>query len=89
MNGNRDMTQHDNHAVDDLVNRWVQWCRTRRIFAPRMRSSILARLRPSRRICTGEPDSFLDAEMPYFNMAIHALCEHLEYAGEAECFLGV
>lgn len=89
MNEHRDMTKHDSHAADDLVYRWIEWCRTRRLFAPPVKSNVLARLRPSRRIRTGEPDSFLDAEMPYFNMAIHALCEHPEYAGEAECFLGV
>ncbi|MDR5776607.1 MULTISPECIES: hypothetical protein [unclassified Caballeronia] len=89
MKKHRDLTQHDRHAVDDLINRWVEWCRTRRIFVPPVKSNVLARLRPSRRTRTDEPDAFLDAEMPYLNMAIHALCERPDFAGDAECFLGV
>lgn len=34
-------------------------------------------------------DIFLDKDIPYFNMAIHALCEDPELSGEAECFLAI
>lgn len=77
------------HAADDLINQWVLWCRTRRIFVPAAKSNVLARLRPGRRTRIEEPDAFLDAEMPFLNMAIHELCERDELAQEAECFLGV
>ncbi|MDR5776709.1 MULTISPECIES: hypothetical protein [unclassified Caballeronia] len=77
------------NAADDKVHRWVAWCLTRRIFAPYVKSNVLARLQPARRAMAREPDSFLDPEMPFFNMAIHALCEQGGRAHEAECFLGV
>lgn len=75
-------------AVDHKISCWVEWCRTRRIYVPAARSNTLTRLQP-KRIRAVEPDSFLDPDMPFFNTAIHALCEQPELAGEAECFLGV
>lgn len=72
---------------DEIAERWVWWCHTRRYFAPRVKSNILARLRPGGR--TFEPDAFLDREMPFFNMAVHALCDSTLYEKEAICFLGL
>ena len=72
---------------DELAARWVWWCRTRHYFAPRVKSNILARLRPGGR--NFEPDAFLDKEMPFFNMAVHALCESALYEKEATCFVGM
>ena len=85
----QEMPVQEKAAADDKANRWVWWCETRRIFAPRVKSNILARLQPPSSPSRGEPDAFLDAEMPFFNMAIHALCEQGEHDGEAECFLGI
>ena len=85
----QDMPEQEKDAADEKVNRWVWWCMTRSIFAPRVKSNMLARLMPPQRPSRGEPDAFLDAEMPYFNMAVHALCDQAEHAGEAECFLGL
>lgn len=72
---------------DERAARWVWWCRTRHYFAPRVKSNILARLRPGGR--NFEPDAFLDKEMPFFNMAVHALCESALYEKEATCFVGM
>ncbi|BEU21582.1 hypothetical protein [Paraburkholderia sp. 22B1P] len=79
----------DNTQVDWQCNRWVWWCDTRRLFAPPVKSNLLARLQVNRRGAALEPDSFLDPEMPFFNMAVHALCDQAEYAQEAACFIGV
>lgn len=77
----------DSH-IETLCARWVWWCMTRRLFAPTVKSNILARLQPRRsRSC--EPDAFMDASMPYFNMAVHALCESPDSETEAVCFVGV
>lgn len=78
----------DDQNVDELVARWVWWCETRRIFAPRPSSNALARLQPRRRRPV-EPDSFLDPEMPYLNMAIHALCDQTDEQVAANSFLAV
>lgn len=72
---------------DEIAARWVWWCETRHYFAPRVKANILARLRPGGR--TFEPDAFLDKEMPFFNMAVHALCDSTLYEKEAICFLGI
>lgn len=85
----QELSMCERHAADDLINQWVLWCRTRRIFVPAAKSNVLARLRPVRRTHTEEPDAFLDAEMPFLNMAIQTLCDRDELAGEAECFLAV
>jgi hypothetical protein len=77
----------ENH-IDEKCSRWVWWCMTRRLFAPAVKSNILARLQP-RRTRSCEPDAFMDASMPFFNMAVHALCEQAEYQIEAICFVGV
>jgi hypothetical protein len=74
--------------VDAYVDRWVFWCGTRRLLAPTLKSNILARLQPAK-IRTREPDAFMDASMPYFNMAVHALCEQQDQEKDAAAFLGV
>ncbi|MBO1854495.1 hypothetical protein J4G52_13195 [Burkholderia cenocepacia] len=78
----------DDQNVDELVARWVWWCETRRIFAPRPSSNVLARLQPRRRRPV-EPDSFLDPAMPYLNMAIHSLCDQIDQQTCANAFLAV
>lgn len=77
----------ENH-IDEKCARWAWWCMTRRLFAPSTKSNILARLQP-RRVRSCEPDAFMDASMPFLNMAVHALCERPEHADEAACFVGV
>lgn len=84
-----ELRTEERNAVDEKINCWVEWCRTRRILAAPVKGNILARLRPSRRTATAEPDSFLDADMPFLNAAIHALCEEFSLSDEAQCFLGV
>lgn len=78
----------DDHKVDELIARWVWWCETRRIFAPRPNGNVLARLQPRRRRSL-EPDSFLDPEMPYLNMAIRSLCDQAGEESVASAFLAV
>ncbi|WP_186150204.1 hypothetical protein [Burkholderia gladioli] len=75
-------------TLDILADRWAYWCMTRRLFAPPVKSNILSRMQP-RRITGIEPDAFLDPDMPFINMAIHAMCEQGEHRGIAECFIGV
>lgn len=74
--------------IDAYVDRWVFWCATRRLLAPTVKSNILARLQPSKSR-SREPDAFMDPEMPYFNMAVHALCEQQENEKAAAAFLGI
>lgn len=73
--------------VDAYIDRWVFWCSTRRLLAPGLKSNILARLQPAK--IRREPDAFMDASMPHFNMAVHALCEQVEREKDAAAFLGV
>lgn len=83
-----DQPMAESNESDAQAARWVWWCMTRRLFAPMVKSNILARLQPRRsRAC--EPDAFMDASMPFFNMAVHALCEQPEHRTEAACFVGV
>jgi hypothetical protein len=88
MSQDQELQPKERNAADDNANTWASWCWTRRLFAPPVRSSVLARLQPSR-ASLGEPDAFLDPDMPFYNMAVHALCENVEFNGEAACFLGV
>jgi hypothetical protein len=74
--------------IDAYVDRWVFWCATRRLLAPTVKSNILARLQPAKGR-TREPDAFMDAEMPFFNAAVHGLCEQEGNEIEAAAFLGV
>jgi hypothetical protein len=78
----------EDNYIDEKCIRWVWWCATRRLFAPAVKSNILARLQP-RRTRSCEPDAFMDSSMPFFNMAVHALCERSECKDEAACFVGV
>jgi len=49
---------------------WGQWHRSRRLFAPPVPPTILARLQPSR---VGEPpDARLSADLSYFNLSLLA-----------------
>ena len=74
--------------IDAYCDRWAYWCFTRKYFAPPVQSNILARLQP-RRVATSEPDAELDPQMPFFNMAVHGLCEEGMHDVEAICFAGV
>jgi len=78
------MTESD---IDSYVDRWVLWCSTRRLLAPTVKSNILACLQPAK--ARREPDAFMDSSMPYFNMAVHGLCEQQGNEAEAAAFLGV
>lgn len=78
----------DEAQIDAYVDRWVHWCRTRRLLAPGVKSNILARLQPAR-MRTVEPDALMDASMPHFNAAVHGLCEQGDDEKAAAAFLGV
>lgn len=67
----------EDQKVDELIARWLWWCGTRRIFAPRSTSNLLGRMQPLRRRRV-EPGSFLDPEMSYLNMAIRSLCDQAD-----------
>jgi hypothetical protein len=82
------MEKFDEQTIDEQAERWVWWCNTRRYFAPTVKSNILARLQPKRGR-TFEADAFMDKDMPFFNMAVHALCESGTADDEASCFVGV
>jgi hypothetical protein len=73
--------------IDAYIDRWMHWCGTRRLLAPTVKSNILARLQPAK--ARREPDAFMDPSMPYFNMAVHALCGQPEHEKDATAFLGV
>jgi hypothetical protein len=88
MNNGDDMEPNDDTIIDEQADRWVWWCRTRHYFAPAVKSNILARLQPKRGRAF-DPDAFLDREMPFFNMAVHALCEQWIHEMDAACFLAV
>ncbi|SOY79944.1 conserved hypothetical protein [Cupriavidus taiwanensis] len=55
-------------------NQWGYWCFTKRYFAPPVPQNILAQLQPRAR-APKEPDGPLDADMAFFNMAIHGMAE--------------
>jgi hypothetical protein len=74
--------------LDEQADRWVWWCDTRHYFAPTVKSNVLARFQPKRGR-SFEPDAFLDSSMPFFNMAIHAMCDDPQHEEDAICFIGV
>lgn len=60
--------------LNALCLHYGEWCRTRRLLAPPVPSNVLARLQHRRSV--GEvPDGPMDANMAYFNMAVHALAD--------------
>lgn len=74
------LNDQDLHAYCDT---WREWCRTRGFYMPPKAKNILARMQPAK---VGQPpNADLLPDMPYFNMAIHALCEMND--PDAECFL--
>jgi hypothetical protein len=78
----------NDQQIDAYCERWYMWCVTRRLYAPPSKLNILARLQP-RKTPLRDPDGQLDADMSFFNMAIHGLCEDPAHAAEAACFLGL
>lgn len=73
----------DDQALHAYCLDWVRWCRTRRFLAPPVPSTLLARLQPR----TGpgrEPNGPMDADISFFNMAVHGLAE--SYPHEYVCF---
>ena len=60
---------------------WANWCFTRRYFAPPLPKNILARMQPVDRVAVA-PDGPMDADMAFFNMAVHGLAQDMpsEYA---------
>lgn len=58
-------------AVEELCWEWVRWCVTRKFYMRPPGQSILARLQPSK--SGKEPNGRNDADLQYFNMAVHTL----------------
>ncbi|ENZ79609.1 MULTISPECIES: hypothetical protein [Ralstonia] len=78
-----DQLKTDDQALHAYCLDWVRWCRTRRFLAPPVPSMLLARLQP--RTGSGrEPNGPMDADISFFNMAIHGLAE--SYPHEYVCF---
>jgi hypothetical protein len=74
------LNDQDLHAYCEA---WREWCRTRGFYLPPKAKNILARMQPSK--VRQPPDAELSANMQYFNMAVHALCDM--DPEQSECFL--
>lgn len=67
------VSQGEDDRINELVAKWSSWHRSRRLFAPALPKSILARMQPSP---MGEvPDADLSACASYFNLALLAMPE--------------
>ena len=64
----------DDKTLDAYCEDWAHWARTRKYFAPPVPPNILATLQP-RRGRTREPDGPMDADLAFFNMALHRIAE--------------
>ena len=73
----------DDQALHAYCLDWVRWCRTRRYLAPPVPATLLARLQP-RSGPSREPNGPMDADVSFFNMAIHGLAE--TFPQEYVCF---
>lgn len=74
------MNDREAHA---FVEAWVRWCATRRFFVKPQAMNALARMQPSR--VKDPPDARMDAEIAWFNMAVHALIDMKD--PDADAFL--
>lgn len=74
------MTDQELHL---LCLQYGQWCRSRRLFAPPVPQNLLSRFQP-RQSSGVEPDADLIPDMPFFNMAVHALAE--THRDDSICF---
>lgn len=74
--------------IDKYCDRWLFWTQTRRLYVPPGKLNILARLQP-RRSAIRETDARLDAEMPFFNSALHGMLEEEGREEDGACFLAV
>jgi hypothetical protein len=63
---------------------WVEWCRTRRFYAPPVKRNILERMRNP--AGGKEPNGRNDPDMQFFNMAIFTLADMPEYKKMYNCF---
>ena len=73
----------DDQALHAYCLDWVRWCRTRRYLAPPVPATLLARLQP-RSGPAREPNGPMDADMSFFNMAVHGLADSFPH--EYVCF---
>lgn len=58
----------DTQYLDEFAQRWADWHRSRRLFAPPIPQNILARMRPQP--VREAPDAILSADLSYFNLAL-------------------
>jgi hypothetical protein len=63
---------------------WSWWCFTRKYYIAPGSQNILARMQPSK--VRPSPDAKNNADMQYFNMAVHALADMLEHKEALICF---
>ncbi|MDN7965490.1 hypothetical protein QZM92_26275 [Burkholderia multivorans] len=63
----------EDQRIHEFCLKWASWHRSRRLFAPPVPRSLLARLQPE---ASGEvPDANLSASASYFNLALLAMPE--------------
>jgi hypothetical protein len=74
----------DDQELDARCMDWIQWCRTKRIYAPYVKGNVLGRLQPSK--IRPEPDAELSQELAFMNMAIHAMAESDPDGNDLRCF---
>ncbi|WP_175952855.1 hypothetical protein [Burkholderia sp. BCC0405] len=77
VNDGKRIAQSEDDHIKELVYKWVGWHRSRKLFAPPVPQSILARIGepPGRDHGNGGPDAELSAAASYFNLALLAMPE--------------
>jgi hypothetical protein len=67
------IAQSEDQRIHELCERWGQWHRSRKLFAPPVPKNLLVRLQ---NLPSGEPpDAELSASASYFNLALLAMPE--------------
>lgn len=74
----------NDQELDARCMDWIQWCRSKQIYAPHVKGNVLGRFQPSK--MRPEPDAELSQELAFLNMAIHALAENEPQGEDLRCF---
>lgn len=73
VNEGKVVAQSEDQRIEHMVDRWSDWHRSRRLFAPPVPKNLLVRLQ---NLPVGEvPDAELSASSSYFNLALLAMPE--------------
>lgn len=71
VNEGKAVAQSEDQRIHEFCDRWGQWHRSRRLFAPAVPKNLLVRLQ---NLPSGEvPDAELSASASYFNLALLAM----------------